>query len=665
MKSSFSRAVDTVRVVAAETVQKANSGHPGAPMGCAPIATALYANVMNYCPKGHKWINRDRFVLSNGHASALLYTMLHNIGILSVEDLQGFRQLNSRTPGHPEFGHTPGVEVTTGPLGQGLSNAVGMAIAAKHAGAEFNRPGFDVINPTIYVLAGDGCLMEGVTNEASSIAGHMKLDNLVVLYDDNHITIDGSTDVAFTEDAAKRYEALGWHVIVVENGDDSEATDVLAAIEQAKTIDRPVLIKVRTTIGIYSAKAGTSKVHGSPIGAEDCARVRKELGIEGEAFETPADVKQFWADVVESKRAGHKAWGEMLERYAVEFPELHADLARRIKGEAPAELDAALKAVALGDAKATRQANNAILNVVNGVTPEVVGGSADLCASNLTTLKKNGEYMVAGDFSGRSIPFGVREHAMAALTNGISAFGLHWPFCATFMVFSGYMLGAMRVSAISGHRVVYVLTHDSIGVGEDGPTHQPVETLGQLRAIPNLSVWRPADERETAAAYAVAATRAGPLALALSRQGVPALCPDVELAMKGGYVLMEEANPQLILVASGTETSLAHDAAEAMIAKGIRVRVVSMPSVDAFNAQPTEYQEEVLPRRTGGVPIVSVEAASAMGMAGVSHAHIGVEEFGRSAPASQVYKVFGLTPEGVSERAAKFVGRTVGPILFE
>ncbi len=649
-------------MVAAETVQKAKSGHPGAPMGCAPIAAALYGKVMKYSAQDSKWINRDRFVLSNGHASALLYTMLHLTGRITMEDLKTFRQLGSITPGHPELGVTPGVEVTSGPLGQGLCNAIGMAIAAKQSGARFNKPDFTVIDPTIFVLCGDGCLMEGVSNEASSLAGHLKLDNIIALYDDNSITIDGRTDVAFTEDVGARYEALGWKVLTVSNGDDAAATDIVKAIEEARTATQPVLIKVRTTIGLYSANADTSKVHGSPIGDADCQKVRADLGLAGDAFTITDDVKAYWGDVCIAKEAAHTEWTALMEKYAAKYPAEAAQLTARAADAIPKELIDALLATPLGDAQATRKAGNIILNTVADTLPGLIGGSADLQASNLTKINVDGEYFTPENHTGRAIAFGVREHGMAAIANGISAFGLHTPFVATFMVFAGYMLGSIRLSALSHHRVAYILTHDSIGVGEDGPTHQPVETLSQLRAMPNLSVWRPADQREVAAAYACMFNAHGPLALALSRQGCPPVCPDVNLAMKGGYTLIDEASPAVILVASGTEVSLAMDVAKALPHP---VKVVSMPSIDVFNAQPIAFQESVLPRRDPTVPIVSIEAAAGQGMVGVvSHAHIGVEEFGRSAPGPKVYEALGLTVEKVSEKVSAFVGRKVGPVLF-
>jgi len=645
------KCINTVRVLAADVVQKANSGHPGAPMGCAPIAHALWSSVMNYDPSDPHWLNRDRFVLSNGHACALQYIMLHLTGYdVPMEQLQRFRQLNSITPGHPEVHMTPGVEVSTGPLGQGISNAVGLAIAESHLGAVFNRDGLNVVDHFTYVLCGDGCLQEGVSSEASSLAGHLGLGKLIVLYDDNSITIDGETSLSFSEDVLRRYEAYGWHVQVVEDG-NTDLASLSAAIEAAKAeTERPSLIKVRTTIGLGSAKEGTEAVHGAPLGAEDVAAVKAKLGLDpAQQFAVGDDVYAHYRAAADRARAARAAWEGVLAQYRERFPEQAAELERRFRGELPAGWEGVLPRWGPGDkADATRNTSGIVLNALAKAMPELVGGSADLTPSNKTALKGEADFQRASRH-GRYLRFGVREHGMSAVANGIAAHGGLRPYVATFLVFAGYALGAMRLSALSHFPVTYVLTHDSIALGEDGPTHQPVETLLTLRAIPNMTVVRPADGNEVSGAYALALSNSrGPTAIALSRQNLPNLeGSSIEAVARGAYTVARrgpEGAPKLVLAASGSEVALALAAAEALAAEGVAVSVVSMPCWEAFDAQPREYQASVFPE---GVPAVAVEAGSTRGWERYTHAAVGIDRFGTSAPGGVAYKEMGFTVENV------------------
>eukprot|EP00658_Telonema_sp_P-2_P076332 TRINITY_DN6661_c0_g1_i7.p1 TRINITY_DN6661_c0_g1~~TRINITY_DN6661_c0_g1_i7.p1 ORF type:complete len:694 (+),score=199.15 TRINITY_DN6661_c0_g1_i7:252-2333(+) len=670
--------VNTIRVLAAEMVQKAKSGHPGAPMGCAPITHTLWTKVMKYSPTCPDWINRDRFVLSNGHACALQYVMLHLSGYdLSMDDLKQFRQLNSKTPGHPENFLTPGIEVSTGPLGQGLSNAVGLAIAQAHLAATYNKPDFPVIDNFTYVLCGDGCLQEGVTSEASSLAGHLGLGKLIVLYDDNQITIDGSTNLSFTEDVLKRYEAYGWHTQHVQDG-DNDLAGLLAAIEAAKAVnDQPSMIKVTTTIGFGSAKQGTAKVHGAPLGDEDIAMLKTSFGMDpAQSFHVPADVSEEYAPFRGSAHSDQ--WEAMMGEYASKYPREAAELRRRAAGELPAGWKDVLPVNTPDEPdkfppKATRQHSQTVLNALAGVVPELMGGSADLTPSNLTNLTSSFDFQhssdaggdepaakkpklsgsrSSGNYAGRYIRFGVREHAMGAICNGMAAYGGYIPFCATFLNFVGYQLGAVRVSALSEFQVLFVMTHDSIGLGEDGPTHQPIEMMESLRAMPNMLVMRPADMNETSGCYAAALEhKQCPSTLCLSRQAMPNLklsTPDK--VGFGAYACQEAEAPSLVMVASGSEVGLCMAAAELL--DGIRVRVVSMPCQELYDQQSYEYKTGLFP---DGVPVLSVECACARGWERYSHAQVGMRSFGKSAPLKDVMEYFGFTKEQVAEKASKLV----------
>jgi len=652
------RCVNTIRTLAADTVQKANSGHPGAPMGCAPIAFLLWSQIMKYNPKNPHWINRDRFVLSNGHACALQYVMLHLSGYdVSLDDLKSFRQLGSKTPGHPENTHTPGVEVATGPLGQGISNAVGFAIAQSHLAATFNVPDLPpIIDNYTFVICGDGCLQEGISSEASSLAGHLGLGKLIVLYDDNHITIDGDTDLSFTEDVLARYAGYGWHTQYVADG-DNDFEGLLAAVEAAKAVsDRPSIIKVKTTIGFGSKKQGTEAVHGAPLGAEDVALVNAKLGFDpAVTFAVPEEVSAFFAGIAAKGAAAEAEWAANFAAYAAAQPEKAAEFERRIAGVLPPAALSVFPHVKPTDkADATRNWSGKVLNALAPLLPEIIGGSADLAPSNKTELKCSGDYQKATPF-GRYLRFGVREHAMAAICNGLAAYGGLIPYCATFLNFISYASGAVRLSALSKFRVLYIMTHDSIGLGEDGPTHQPVETLAALRAMPNMLVFRPADGNEVNGAYQCALSYSGgPSVLALSRQNVPNLETSSAEAVKlGAYPAFESAPgtpADLIIVSTGSEVGIAIAAAKKIAGKS--VRVVSMPCAELYDAQPIEYKKSVFP---DGTPVLSVEASVSFGWERYSHAHVGVDDFGRSAPYEAVYEYFGITPDGVAAKAAKLL----------
>uniref|UniRef100_A0A7S0NYZ7 transketolase n=1 Tax=Calcidiscus leptoporus TaxID=127549 RepID=A0A7S0NYZ7_9EUKA len=653
------RCVNYVRVLGAEMVQNANSGHPGAAMGCAPMAHVLWTRFMNFDPKAPEWVNRDRFVLSNGHACPLLYAMLHLTGYdITIDDLQRFRQLDSLTPGHPENHVTPGVEVSTGPLGQGISNGVGLALAQAHLGATFNRDGFPVIDNTTYVICGDGCLQEGISSEASSLAGHLRLGKLIVLWDDNKIQIDGSTELAFTEDVVKRYDAYGWQTICVAEGDTS-LDGLEAAIARARAeATRPTLIKVTTTIGFGSAKEGTEKVHGASLGHADLANLKKKFGFDEEQFfVVPEDVSAAYRASGAAGAAKHAAWQAMFAAYAKEHPALAQDFTRRQRGELPADWKAALPSWTPADkALATRQSSQQVLNKLAEAIPEMLGGSADLTPSNLTKFKGALDFQ-ASTPEGRYIRFGVREHAMAALCNGMAAYGMLRPFCATFLNFIGYAAGAVRVSALSHLGVIYIATHDSIGLGEDGPTHQPVEMLLSLRATPNLLTLRPADANEVAGAYMLALEHPKtPTVIALSRQGCVNLHGSAAAKVSlGAYELpISEGlfceEPQIVLVGSGSEVQTLLAAAPAL--SPLRVRLVSMPCWGLFDAQPADYKEGLFPR---GVPVLAMEALAAEGWCKYAHDVIGMRSFGASGPAKDVQRRFGFTPDTVVSKAKELL----------
>jgi transketolase len=650
------RMADTIRMLAVDAVEKAQSGHPGAPMGMADIAEVLWTRHLRHNPANPAWPDRDRFVLSNGHGSMLIYALLHLTGYdLPMAELKAFRQLHSKTPGHPEVGVTPGVETTTGPLGQGLGNAVGMALAEKLLAAEFNRPGHPVVDHFTYVFLGDGCLMEGISHEVCSLAGTLRLPRLIAFYDDNGISIDGHVKGWFTDDTPQRFAAYGWNVIAGVDGHDAEAVDaaVRAARRQAVVPDgRPTLICCKTVIGRGSPnKAGTHDVHGAALGADEVAATRAALGWGLAPFEVPEDVARAW-DARERGLVAERAWTQRLGAYRSEHPALAAEFDRRVQGALPADWDdrltEALAAIAgRPEALATRKASQNALDLLAPLLPEFFGGSADLTGSNLTNFK--GCQRVGRDAWGNHLSYGVREFGMAAMMNGIALHGGYLPYGGTFLTFSDYSRNALRMAALMKQRVIHVFTHDSIGLGEDGPTHQSVEHVPSLRLIPGLDVWRPADGLETAVAWACAVERRdGPTALALSRQAVPRLVQDTANGAnirRGGYVLADADVPQAVLVGTGTETSLALEAQALLAAQGIATRVVSMPSTSVFDRQDAAYQDAVLPAT---LPTVAIEAAHPdfwRKYVGRGGAVIGIAGFGESAPAKALYAHFGITAE--------------------
>jgi transketolase len=659
--------IGALRFLAVDMVEAAKSGHPGAPLGQAPLAHRLWTRHLRFDPADPAWPDRDRFVLSCGHASALLYALLHLAGYeLPIEELRRFRQLGSKTPGHPEHGHTPGVETTTGPLGQGFANAVGMAMAARSLAARFDRPGFELFRHRVWVIASDGDLMEGVASEAASLAGHHRLGNLKVFWDDNRISIDGSTDLAFSEDVAARFEAYGWRTLRVEDGNDLAALD--AALDAAASESgRPVLVVVRTHIGFGSPKQDSADVHGAPLGAEAARATKRALGWPEEpAFLVPDGAREPYRAAAGRGAAERAAWRERLASYRRDHPETALELERRLAGALPEGWRAALPAFAPADgALATRAASGKVLNAIAPALPELVGGSADLSESNNTHLK--GERPFTADHpAGRYLHFGVREHAMGAIANGLALSGAIRPFVGTFLIFSDYMRPAIRLAALMGLPVVYVFTHDSIFLGEDGPTHQPVSQLASLRAIPGLVTLRPADACETAAAWALGVERrTGPTALALTRQKLPTLAETAERAAAGvplgGYVLWESGGgePELILMGSGSEVPLALEAGRRIAADGVGVRVVSMPSFELFAAAAEAHRAAVLP--AGCAARLAVEAASPFGWhrwVGERGEIVALEGFGASAPAEELAQHFGFTVEALVVRARRLLERT-------
>lgn len=644
MKEIEKRSIDSIRILSADAVEKANSGHPGLPMGAAPIAYVLWHRVMKHHPKETKWIDRDRFVLSAGHGSMLIYSMLHLSGYgLAVEDLKRFRQLDSKTPGHPEYGHTIGVETTTGPLGQGIANAVGMAMAERYLADKFNKDDCEIIDHYTYALAGDGCMMEGISSEAASLAGTLKLGKLILLYDDNNITIEGKTDIAFKEDVKMRYESYGWQVLEVKDEDDLDAIE--AAINLAKrTIDRPSLIKIKTTIGKGSgAKEGTSGVHGSPLGKEGLAKARKSFNFENQAaFKIQTDVYDHFGEIARRGARDYQNWEEKIYHYRKSYKNEFKTLQLWISGEISLNLEEE-SLWDFKDSMATRAASGKVLNVFKSQVENLIGGSADLAPSTKTNLDGYSDF--DENSSGDNIHFGVREHAMAGIMNGISLHGGLRVYGATFLVFSDYMKGAMRLSAIMNQPVIYVLTHDSIGVGEDGPTHQPIEHLAALRSIPGLIVFRPADAKETLIGWKMALeSSSNPYALILSRQNLPTLDESDDRASKGGYILKENsANPEIIIIATGSEISIAYEVYSELEKNDCNVRIVSMPSFELFDSQDIDYRESVLPKNI--TKRVSIEAASTFGWqkyTGLDGLNIGIDSFGASAPSKELYIKFGL-----------------------
>ena len=647
------RAINTIRFLAADAVQQANSGHPGLPMGGAAMAFTLWTRHLRHNPRNPKWAGRDRFVLSGGHGSMLLYALLHLTGYdLPLDEIKNFRQFESKTPGHPEYGLTPGVETTTGPLGQGFGQGVGMAMAATHLAAQFNRPGHEIIQSYIYGIVTDGDLMEGISSEAASLAGHLQLGRLIYLYDDNHISIDGSTDLAFTEDRGGRFEAYGWHVQTIADGNDVEA--VHAAIEAAKADPRPSLIAVRTTIGFGAPKRqGTAKAHGEPLGDEELNAAKQNLSWPLEPrFLIPGDVMEFYREAVDHGREIEAEWVQRFDAYKQAYPELGAELQRRLDRDLPEDWAADLPAFP-SDAKglATRSSSGKVLNALSAKLPELVGGSADLTPSNNTKFEEAGDFQKDNP-GGRYFRFGVREHAMGAALNGMNLFGGLIAYGGTFLVFSDYMKPAIRIAAISGIPSIFVFTHDSVGLGEDGPTHQPIEHLMALRAVPNLLVIRPADANEVVQAWKVAITQTScPTALALTRQTVPTLEGTQQgMLSKGAYVLKDFGeDPQLLLLASGSEVSLIYEAAEQLAAEGIAARVVSFPSWELFEQQDETYRESVLPKHI--TRRLAVEAGATLGWERYASAVIGIDHYGASAPYKVIFERFGFTVESVVARA--------------
>ena len=647
---------NAIRALSMDAVQKANSGHPGAPMGMADIAEVLWRDFLKHNPSNPQWADRDRFVLSNGHGSMLIYSLLHLTGYdLSIDDLKNFRQLHSKTPGHPELGYTPGVETTTGPLGQGIANAVGFALAEKIMAAQFNRPGHEIVDHETYVFLGDGCMMEGISHEVCSLAGTLGLNKLTAFYDDNGISIDGEVHGWFTDDTPRRFESYGWQVI--RNVDGHDADEIRTAIETARKSDKPTLICCKTIIGFGSPnKQGKESSHGAALGEEEIALTRQALGWSHGPFEIPADIYAEW-DAREAGARAEQQWNEKFAAYEAEFPELAAEFKRRMAGDLPADFEekasAYIREVAeKGENIASRKASQNCLNFFGPLLPELLGGSADLAGSNLT-LWNGCKPVVEEDASGNYMYYGVREFGMAAIMNGVALHGGLIPYGATFLMFMEYARNAVRMSALMKQRVIYVFTHDSIGLGEDGPTHQPVEQLTSLRTTPNLDTWRPADTVESAVAWKHALQRKdGPSALIFSRQNLPCHIRDNETEAaiaRGGYILKDCAGePELILIATGSEVGLATQAWERLNEQGRRVRVVSLPCTSVFDQQDAEYRQKVLPLEVGAR--IAIEAAHAdywYKYVGLDGRIIGMHTYGESAPAGQLFEEFGFTVENI------------------
>ncbi|MCQ9078050.1 transketolase [Vibrio parahaemolyticus] len=655
---------NAIRALSMDGVQQANSGHPGAPMGMADIAEVLWRSHLNHNPSNPEWADRDRFVLSNGHGSMLIYSLLHLSGYeLSIDDLKNFRQLHSKTPGHPEYGYAPGIETTTGPLGQGITNAVGMAMAEKALAAQFNKEGHDIVDHFTYVFMGDGCLMEGISHEACSLAGTLGLGKLIAFWDDNGISIDGHVEGWFSDDTPKRFEAYGWHVIPAVDGHDADAIN--AAIEAAKADPRPTLICTKTIIGFGSPnKSGSHDCHGAPLGAEEIAATRKELGWEHGPFEIPQEVYAEWS-AKETGAAKEAAWNEKFAAYEAAYPELAAEFKRRVNGELPVEWEEKASQI-IADLQAnpaniaSRKASQNALEAFGALLPEFMGGSADLAPSNLT-MWSGSKSLEANDFSGNYIHYGVREFGMTAIMNGIALHGGFVPYGATFLMFMEYARNAMRMAALMKIQNIQVYTHDSIGLGEDGPTHQPVEQIASLRLTPNMNTWRPCDQVESAVAWKLAIERKdAPTALIFSRQNLaqqPRSAEQVADIAKGAYILKDsDGKPELILIATGSEVELAVKAAEQLTAEGKKVRVVSMPSTDAFDKQDAAYREAVLPSDV--TARIAIEAGIAdfwYKYVGFDGRIIGMTTFGESAPADQLFEMFGFTVENVVNTAKELL----------
>jgi transketolase len=644
--------INAIRFLAIDAVQKANSGHPGLPLGAAAMAYTLFTRHLRFNAGDAAWWDRDRFVLSAGHGSMLIYALLYLTGYpLTLADLENFRQFGSKTPGHPELHHTPGIEVTTGPLGQGVGNAVGLALAEAHLAATYNREQ-TIVDHYTYCIAGDGDLMEGVSAEASSLAGHLALGKLIVLYDDNKISLAAPTEVTFTEDVCKRYEAYGWHTQEVTADDGNDVAAIDAALNAAKADPRPSLIAVRTIIGFGSPKAGTFGAHGEPLGPDNVKKTKERLGWPVEpAFYVPDDVLAWWRAAGARGKAAQEAWTATYAAWSAANPELAAQLERIESGKLPAQMPWPAFDAENGSV-ATREAGGTVMNAVAASLPELVGGSADLDPSTKTYLKGLGD-VKPGDYAGRNIHFGVREHAMGAIANGLAVHGGILPFTATFFNFVDYMKPAVRLSALNKSKTVFVFTHDSVFLGEDGPTHQPIEQLAGLRAVPNLTTIRPADALETLEAWKFALAHEGPTALVLSRQKVPFLGARDAAVDKGAYVLHGDAKPDLIVIATGSEVSLALETAKLLEAQGTKTRVVSMPSWELFSRQSEAYRESVLPEAVRAR--VSIEAGATLGWhrwIGDRGIAVGIDHFGTSAPAAAIAKAYGFTPEAIAALAS-------------
>jgi transketolase len=658
--------INTARILSVDMSEKAHSGHPGLPLGAAPMAYTLWDRILRHNPANPRWTNRDRFVLSAGHGCELLYSLLHLTGYnISMDDLKNFRQWGSKTSGHPEYDPDLGIEATTGPLGQGIAMAVGMAVAEAHLAARFNRDGFPVVDHFTYVLAGDGDLMEGISSEAASLAGTLQLGKLIVLYDDNHVSLDATTDHVFTEDRVGRFSSFGWHVISLSDGNDLEAIE--RAIREAKAeTQRPSLIAVRNHIGYGSPLHDSPKVHGEPMGPENARATRKNLGWpELPPFSVPAEVQAHYRQAIPRGTALEREWNDLFGRYARKYPDLSRQLKNMLDGAFPENWDSGLPSFSPSEGSiSTRDASGKVMNAIAAALPGFVGGSADLAGSNRTTLKGLGD-LGFGDNQGRNIHFGVREHAMAAMVNGIAVHGGMIPFGGTFFCFSDYMRPSIRLAALMGVRSIFIFTHDSIGLGQDGPTHQPVEHLTSLRAMPGLTVFRPGDANETAAAWREAIGLRGPAALVLTRQGLPVLDPkqySVSAGVaKGAYVLLNDPNPDLILVATGSEVQLALQAAEVLAKSGTRARVVSMPSWELFAKQSAEYKDSVLPIN---IPTLAIEAGATLcwyKWVGRTGDIIGLDHFGASAPGEIVMDKLGFNIDNVVKRAQQLVDRKKAP----
>ncbi len=651
------KTINNIRTLSADIVQKANSGHPGAPMGMAAMAYAVWAQAMRHNPADSHWVNRDRFVLSAGHASALIYSLLHLFGYgLPMDELKAFRQWGSKTPGHPEYGHTVGVETTTGPLGQGIANSVGFAIAETMLAAKFNRDGFPMIDHYTYCFCGDGCMMEGISSEAASLAGTLKLGKLILLYDDNEISIEGNTDIAFREDVGARFKAYDWHVVKVQDGNDPD--QILAAIEAAKAEDRPSLIVVPTTIGYGSpAKAGKASAHGEPLGEDNVKAAKEYLQMPGESFYVLPEVYEHLKAVAQKGAQAESEWNDLFLKYKNAYADLAKEWETWFACEIKADVAGSKDFWEFPESMATRNTSHTIINRLAAVIPNLVGGSADLAPSTKTIIKDGGDYS-ADNRAGRNLHFGVREHAMGAIANGMAIHGGLRVYCATFFVFSDYMKNAMRLSAIMKAPVTYVLTHDSIGVGEDGPTHQPIEHLAGIRAIPGMTVFRPADGPETAAGWLEALTCGGPVSLVLTRQNLKLQKGSGEIARKGGYILSDSKAkvPQFLLMGSGSEVEPLMEAQKKLWEENIDARVISMPSMELYEKQPDAYKESVMPSAVR--KRIAMEAGSSMPWykyIGLDGKAICIDHFGASAPADILFQEFGLTAENAVETAETMI----------